>query len=418
VRRSTRSGSRFDIALFAVCVLLGLVARGLPADVQDSVASIFRRSVAAPLLHLQKNAERTRTAWLAHERVATERDSLVLRAYDASALETENYQLRALLGLGSRLEWGFVVAEALHAVSLGDTLSVALAAGSDAGVRPFSAVIAPEGIVGIVHTVDPTVSLAILWTHPSFSASAATEDGSAFGIVKAHLSDGPERYLLELREVQYRSTLAPGTPIYTAGVGSVFPARIPIDTVIGELRTAAGWSRTYLVRPAVSPADVRSVMILNPRRAADGVAVAWQTPEAAEATARAIAAAGDSVARVARAAAAARQAAASSSQTTGAAPGAGTGQAGASAPGGAPAAAAVRPTTGAGTPPAGAGTPPAGRGAPPTGGATPPATARPPVVPPTVIQPPDTIQTVPPPVVQPPPPPPATADSTRTGARQ
>ena len=32
-------------------------------------------------------------------------------------------------------------------------------------------------------TVDPTMSLAILWTHPDFRVSAMSADGSAFGIV-------------------------------------------------------------------------------------------------------------------------------------------------------------------------------------------------------------------------------------------
>jgi len=43
----------------------------------------------------------------------------------------------------------------------------------------------------MVETVDPTMSLAITWSHPDFRVSAMAADGSAFGIVKAHLGTGP-----------------------------------------------------------------------------------------------------------------------------------------------------------------------------------------------------------------------------------
>ena len=43
-------------------------------------------------------------------------------------------------------------------------------------------------------------------------------DGSAFGIVKAHLGNGAERYLLELSGVQLNAALQPGTPIVSSGI--------------------------------------------------------------------------------------------------------------------------------------------------------------------------------------------------------
>ena len=106
------------------------------------------------------------------------------------ALEAENDRLRRALGLGHSLGWGFVPAEALHSRALGEEYTLTLTRGSRAGIRPFSPVVAPEGLVGMVETVDPTMSLAITWSHPDFRVSAMAADGSAFGIVKAHLGIG------------------------------------------------------------------------------------------------------------------------------------------------------------------------------------------------------------------------------------
>ncbi len=254
---------------------LSIVTLTLPQAVRDPFAAAMRRSVVAPLLSLQYNAELTRRAWEARERTRAERDSVVLAAMTAPELERENARLRRMLGLGRRLRWGFVPAEALFSRSPGEEYTVVLSAGSRAGVRQFSPVVAAEGLVGMVRIVDPTKSIAIVWPHTDFRVSAQSADGSAFGIVGPHLGDEPDRYLLEMRGVPLRTSLTPGTLIVSSGLGGVYPRGIPIGVVQRELRTSEVWANTYLLRPAVLPADVSSVMILHPQRAGSGIDGVW-----------------------------------------------------------------------------------------------------------------------------------------------
>jgi rod shape-determining protein MreC len=266
-------------------VALSVVTLALPQRVRDPFAAVMRRSVVAPLLSLQYNAELTRRAWEARERTRAERDSVVLAAMTAPELERENGRLRRMLGLGRRLRWGFVPAEALFNRSPGEEYTVVLSAGSRHGVRPFSPVVAAEGLVGMVKIVDPTMSHAIVWPHPDFRVSAQSADGSAFGIVAAHLGDEPDRYLLEMRGVPLRTSLQPGTLIVSSGLGGVYPRGIPIGVVQRELRTSEVWANTYLLRPAVLPADMSTVMILHPQRAGAGVSGVWDltSPDSAAA---------------------------------------------------------------------------------------------------------------------------------------
>ena len=275
--RAAQSGSRFDLVLLVGCLVLASIARALPVDRRAPLAEALRRTVVAPLVGLQHRAELARTAMNSHEGRMLQRDSIALRAMMVTALESENERLRKLLGLSRQLRWGFVPAEGLHNGGIGDEYTLTLTAGSRAGVKPFSAIVAPEGLVGMVETVDPTMSLAILWSHPDFRVSAMAADGSAFGIVAAHLGDSASRYLMELRGVPYRNTLAAGTLIVSSGLGSVYPRGIPIGTVIDEVRTPEQWARTYLVRPAVLPSDANSVMVLLPQRSAAGVDNIWPT---------------------------------------------------------------------------------------------------------------------------------------------
>ena len=308
--RASRLDSRFDTALFAVCIFLAIVVHGLPDRLREPLTSSLRQTVLVPLVSLQHNAGLSRAAWLSHESNARVQDSVSLQAMRALALESENERLRRVLGLGGKLRWGFVPAEALHSGAVGDEYTLTLSAGSNAGVRAFSPVVAPDGLVGMVQTVDPRMSIAIIWTHPDFRVSARAADRSAFGIVQAHQGSGSDRYLLELRGVPVRNEIRKGTLIVSSGLGGVYPEGIPIGTVIDTLRSD-GYARKYLLRPSVMPSDVLSVMVLQPQRASSGVEPVWAaTVAAADSVARATAAA-DSLA-AARAAAAGKPVAADS----------------------------------------------------------------------------------------------------------
>lgn len=307
--RAIRSNSRVDLIVLAACIVLSLAARALPNTMRDPVATGMRRSFLAPLVMLQERSEKGRQSLLAADAKQSYLDSLSLDAMKAGSLEGENERLRKLIGLGSRVRWGFVPAEALHGRGIRDETTVILSAGSRAGVSRLSPVIAPEGLVGVVDQVDPTMSHAMLWTHPDFRVSAMSPDGTAFGIAQAHLTGATGGYLIELRGVPFRATLKPGALIVSSGWGGVWPRGIPVGTVLEEIKTSEGWARTYLLRPAVNPSDVYSVMILRRDRLAKGLEGVWQSVAQADAAAQRIVVSGDSAARsAALAEAAARRA--------------------------------------------------------------------------------------------------------------
>jgi rod shape-determining protein MreC len=283
VARATRSGTRVDTVILAACVVASLLATVLPAGTRQAVAGAIREVFVGPLIALQVQAERARSAFIVRDITAARLDSLVLRNAELREMEVENNRLRALMGLGARLRTRFVAAEALHRPELGESHTFVVTAGSRSGVVERSAVVAPEGLIGTVVSVEATTSTALLWTHPDFSVSAMSADGRVFGIIKPYLGDEAERFMLELRGVAFRDSLAPGTEVRSSGLGSVFPRGIPIGIVMQDITTPGGYARTYLVRPAVMPADVTVVMVLLPVSADLGPA--WRSPADTTATA-------------------------------------------------------------------------------------------------------------------------------------
>jgi cell shape-determining protein MreC len=212
------------------------------------------------------------------QRATTTADSLELEQ-----LRDENADLRKLLGLRARQPWGPVPAEVLRQYDLlGRTLL--LSAGSDQGVKPDDPVIAPQpeehgtasqtrrppGLLGVVQSTTANTSVVILWTDPNWRAGAMTADGKALGIVGPGASDGPNSTLMELSGVPFLEVVDVGTQVVTSGMGfnrgGVYPQGLLLGVIEGigeEPEEREGWSRTYILRPAVQPIAVSHVIILT-----------------------------------------------------------------------------------------------------------------------------------------------------------
>jgi len=267
---SERFASRWDTLAFVACVGLALVARALPERVQEAVAAGVRRTLLAPFLQVERETGRLRAAYGQSEAFLAERDSAALRAIRAEGLAEENRRLRELLALRTRLPDAGVSAVVLRQATPTRGLTVILSKGTRDGILPLSPVLSPRGLLGVVRSVDPATSVAVLWTHPDFRVSAMTPDGSVFGMVRPR-GGNPDTMTMLLEGVPYRDTIPAGTPLLTSGFGGVYPRGIPIGTVVAVLEEQAGLARSYVVRAAAHPASTNHVIVLV-RRLSDASA--------------------------------------------------------------------------------------------------------------------------------------------------
>src|SRR5438477_339953 len=233
-----RYGSRADTLVFIGCVLLSVAAMSLPGRLRDPLTQALRQTVLAPFLSLQQQIERLSASLARYDGVVAQRDSAALVATFLPELRGENARLRSLLGLGTRLGSGYIPAEVLREPEPTSPLTFIVSAGKKQGVKPLATVVSPEGLVGIVSTVDQQTSLVVTWAHPEFRASAMAADGSVYGIVAPHGTEGPRVWLLELEGVAYRQLVPNGTLILTSGLGGILPRGIPVGVVVGLVRDA------------------------------------------------------------------------------------------------------------------------------------------------------------------------------------
>ncbi|MCU0649833.1 MAG: rod shape-determining protein MreC, partial [Gemmatimonadaceae bacterium] len=293
--RRNRTSARSDTGLLLACLALSGLALVAPARLRSPVVEGLRATIVGPLVRLHGQAQALRAALVGRDTELRARGTLITQGQQLPSVEQENARLRGLLGLSGRLRWGFVTADVLSGRAPGDDYTLTLTAGSAAGVQPYTPVIAADGLVGIVQSVDAQSATAITWAHPDFRVSAMSADESAFGIVQPHVDAQEQRVLLELRGVPFRATLKPGTVIVSSGLGATYPRGIPVGVVLGEVQTTEQWARTYLLRPNVAPTAIGPVLLLLPPRAAAGVDTVWTSVARADSAARAIAQQGDSM---------------------------------------------------------------------------------------------------------------------------
>src|SRR2546422_3104371 len=213
-----RYASRGDTLLFVACVGLSIAALSLPDQWRDPLAQGLRQSVLARFLLLKRRTELLAAARYRYDAVVAQRDSVALAATFLPELRSENPRLRGLLGLSAKLGGGYVSAEILHQPEPTNPLSFVVSAGRQEGVRPLSAVVSPEGLVGLVASVDEHSSVVLSWAHPGLRASAMPTGGSVVGIAAPHGADGPGVWLLQLQGVLYRQPLSG-----RAGIGASGP---------------------------------------------------------------------------------------------------------------------------------------------------------------------------------------------------
>jgi rod shape-determining protein MreC len=244
-------------------LVLALILTMLPGVYREGIASGIRSTVLLPVFALQEGSVERHARFDDPDRLRAQRDSLASYLVGQSALATQNLELRKLLGLSQRMPPSFVPSEVIWLTGRGAEGYFQLTAGAEQGVSVGAPIVAPGGLVGRVRNVDGRIAFGIGWMSPEFRASAMTVDGVVYGIVEPRQRAGGMP-TLALTNTPRHVKLADGTLIVTSGHGGIFPAGIPIGRIAGLEGQETSWQRTYIVEPAVNPAEMTYVLVLGP----------------------------------------------------------------------------------------------------------------------------------------------------------
>lgn len=252
--------TRADIVLVAGFVLLGGLVGQIPEDRHLAVIRGLRSTVLAPFLSAHRAIDRQARLRDRLSSLLAERDSLARALVRARAAESENRQLRSLLGLSPRRADRITTAElVLGRTEGGDPVGFLLRLPPGARVRPPEGVFTAAGIVGVVRARQGDRARGEFWMHPDFRVSVRTASGEATGIVRSGEREG--RRVMILEGAPFQTEIPPGTVVYTSGLGGVYPSWVPVGRVRELDAVESGWEKSYVLEPAVRPETVRGVLV-------------------------------------------------------------------------------------------------------------------------------------------------------------
>ncbi|HTX55212.1 MAG TPA: rod shape-determining protein MreC [Candidatus Baltobacteraceae bacterium] len=183
---------------------------------------------------------------------------------EEQALETQ--RLQGLLAIRDASRADFLAARVVGRDTSNWFKTILIDRGSSAGIRRNLPVIAPDGLVGRVFEVTPTLSKVQLLTDPVSAAGGLVQRTRVAGIVFGNLEAGlVVRYLPQLADV------AVGDEMITSGLGGVFPKGIPVGRVVAVERRSGALFQEATLQPKVDLSRLEEVLILLQPDAPAGV---------------------------------------------------------------------------------------------------------------------------------------------------
>lgn len=163
-----------------------------------------------------------------NQRLSLELDQARLRLHELEARAAEAEGLAALLGLKqSYARAPLVAANVIGTSPAAATRTVLIDRGSDDGLATNMVVLTPQGVVGKVVAVFPSVSQVLLLTDQKSGVGVVVAGTNLLAVVK-----GTGGSLCQMDYVPNRESVSPGASVITSGQDQLFPKGLPVGRVM------------------------------------------------------------------------------------------------------------------------------------------------------------------------------------------
>jgi rod shape-determining protein MreC len=246
--------------------LLVLDARFRYAEGLRSVLALaaypLQRAATAPIDFLRTVGDYFSTQAQLFEDNATLRAKNLALSQAAQRYETaeaEAAQLRRLIGAAEKLEVKSTTAEILYSGRDPFSHKIFINLGERQGVKPGSPVADEAGVVGQVTRVHPLVSEVTLITDQDHVVPVQVVRN---GLRAIAFGGGPSG-MLELRFTAGNAEIQNGDRLVTSGIDGIYPAGLPVATVVRIERNAEHSFARVICRPVAGVDRGRFVLVLS-----------------------------------------------------------------------------------------------------------------------------------------------------------
>ena len=182
----------------------------------------------------------------------------------ARTAREENRRLRELLGWRQTSPWQLKAARVIARDPAAWWRTVYINAGRRDGLKPNLPVLAAEGLVGRLGTVGKVTSEVLLVGEPKCRVAVVVRETGENGVLTQTAGGFLDHRLVTLTHLPRSTRLKPGQTVYTSGLGGIFPAGLPVGTVVDWRTVGYGLYTEARVRLLADTSRLREVMVVMP----------------------------------------------------------------------------------------------------------------------------------------------------------
>lgn len=231
------------------------ISTTIVAPIQRGVTTVFR-----PVGNFFSSLGDLSSLRTQNEELEQQMTEVSAQIEEAEAIQAENERLRAVLGLDE--SWSTmdrVAATVIADIPNNFRWAVRIDRGSNDGIENDMAVVAPEGLVGKIISVQPDTSIVLLLIDPGAAAKSRVKDKGYTGTVRG---EGAEQ-MLSLIGIHPEANVKKGDEIVTSGFDlGIFPPSIPIGDVVSAEGEGADVEQDIQVDPRVDFTSLDFVEVL------------------------------------------------------------------------------------------------------------------------------------------------------------
>lgn len=201
-----------------------------------------------------------------NERLEAEIIALKANSSDVSFYKEENERLEALLGLQSDMEsYSTCPARVISYSQSGLYRMIEINKGIESGIKKGDAVITPEGVVGRVSEVGTAYSFVTTVLDKSATIGIKVSRTDGMGLVEGD-DELAKKLECKLSFIDRETPVIVGDLLVTSGSGGVYPADLPVGTVLSVRADSAGNLNYAEVDPAVDFANIHEVLVITGKK--------------------------------------------------------------------------------------------------------------------------------------------------------
>lgn len=200
---------------------------------------------------------------LENETLKKENDELRIKLLESQKILDENSSLKQMLDIKKTFQhFDVAMGKIIYREHDNWTKTFKIDIGNNNGIKVNQAVVAKDGLVGYISSVEEYTATVTTILDPSSSVSVKISGVNEPSILKGDL-DLKSSNKLKLEFIELDASISISDILYTSGLGSLYPASIPIGKIIEIKNSKNDIDRYAIVEPNVNITTISEVGVIK-----------------------------------------------------------------------------------------------------------------------------------------------------------